>query len=129
FGEPEAARDPVNDRMIRQWCDAMGDRNPIYWDATAAEKTPHGGIVAPPTMLQAWILSGFRMADAERPARDRQEKLHALFAKHGYTGVVATNCEQEDTRYLHAGERGGAVATIASLSQEDEHTRGDRYIQ
>ena len=128
FGEPEVARDPVNEPMIRQWCDAMGDHNPIYWDAAAAAKTPHGGLVAPPTMLQAWILSGFRMADAERPARDRQEKLHALFAQHGYTGVVATNCEQEYTRYLRPGERVVAEATIESISEEKTTALGVGYF-
>ena len=59
FGPPEVGRDPVNEPMIRQWCDAMGDRNPIYWSEDEGAKTLHGGVVAPPTMLQAWILPGF----------------------------------------------------------------------
>jgi uncharacterized protein len=128
FGPPETARDPVNEPMIRQWCDAMGDRNPLYQDADAAAKTPHGGIVAPPTMLQAWILPGFRMADAERPPQDRQEELHALFTAHGYTGVVATNCDLEFARYLHPGERVVAEAVIESISQEKATALGVGYF-
>ena len=27
------ARDPVNLPMIRHWCDAIGDQNPVYTDA------------------------------------------------------------------------------------------------
>jgi uncharacterized OB-fold protein/acyl dehydratase len=128
FGPPEQARDPVNEPMIRQWCDAMGDQNPVYWDADAAAKSAHGAVVAPPTMLQAWILSGFRMAKADRPPQDRQEELHALFQRHGYTGVVATNCEQEYARYLHPGERVVAESVIESISEEKATALGTGYF-
>ena len=48
-GPARVAPDAVNEAMIHHWCDAMGDRNPIYTDAEAAKKTVHGGLVAPPT--------------------------------------------------------------------------------
>lgn len=128
FGPPEVGRDPVNEPMIRQWCDAMGDHNPIYWDADAAKRSAHGGIVAPPTMLQAWILPGFRMADADREPADRQEELHALFQEHGYTGVVATDCELEFTRYLAPGETVVAKAVIESISEEKATALGIGYF-
>jgi len=128
FGPPEQGRDPVNEPMIRQWCDAMGDQNPVYWDAGAAAKSAHGGVVAPPTMLQAWILSGWRMASADRPPQDRQEELHALFQQHGYTGVVATNCEQEYARYLKPGERVRAEAVIEAISEEKVTALGTGYF-
>ena len=118
FGPPEVGRDPVNEPMIRQWCEAMGDRNPIYQDAEAAARSSHRELVAPPTMLQAWILPGFRMADPDREPADRQEALHALFHAHGYTGVVATDCELEFTRYLRPGETVIAKAVIESISEE-----------
>ena len=43
FGPPEVARDPVNEAMVRQWCDAMGDRNPIHWEpgSTPRHKRTH----------------------------------------------------------------------------------------
>jgi len=128
FGPPEIARDPVNEAMIRQWCDAMGDANPIHWDAEAAAKTHHGGIVAPPTMLQAWILPGVRLADPDRPPSDKQEELHALFNQHGYTGVVATDCEFEFERYLRVGDRVTAKATIESISEEKATALGIGYF-
>ena len=52
------ARDPVNQPMIRHWCDAVSDMNPVYTDEEAAAASLHGGIVAPPTMLQAWGMRG-----------------------------------------------------------------------
>ncbi|MDH3214379.1 MAG: MaoC family dehydratase N-terminal domain-containing protein, partial [Myxococcales bacterium] len=48
-GEPMHARDPVNPAMIRHWCDAVDDRNPVYTDPDFASRSVHGGIVAPPT--------------------------------------------------------------------------------
>ena len=33
---PATARDPVNLPMIRRWCEAMGETNPIYTDEAAA---------------------------------------------------------------------------------------------
>ena len=59
-GEPFVARDPVNQPMIRHWCDAMDDANPVYTDPELAAQSVHGGIVAPPTMLQAWTMRGLR---------------------------------------------------------------------
>jgi len=36
---------------IRRFAATMGDHNPLYWDDEFAEKSPYGGVVAPPTML------------------------------------------------------------------------------
>ena len=44
----EVAPDAVNESMIRQWCEAMGETNPIYTDPEIAAQSIHGGIVAPP---------------------------------------------------------------------------------
>ena len=39
IGPPATGRDPVNEPMIRQWCDAMGEAHPAYLDASAAADT------------------------------------------------------------------------------------------
>jgi len=54
LGAPLVARDPVNESMIRHWCDAVGDANPVYTDPDAAATSVHACVVAPPTMLQTW---------------------------------------------------------------------------
>ena len=128
IGPPEVARDAVNESMIRAWCDAMGDRNPVYTDPEAAKRSRHGGIVAPPTMLQAWILPGIAMADTEREPADKQEELHALFEQYGYTSPVATNCEQGYTRYLEPGDVVSARTTIESISDEKATGVGIGYF-
>ena len=54
-GETRTCPYPINDAMIHHWCDAIGDRNASYLEPAFANKSIHEGIVAPPTMLQAWI--------------------------------------------------------------------------
>lgn len=119
IGPPEGARDAVNEAMIRQWCDALADDNPVYTDPAAARASVHGGIVAPPTMLQAWILPGIDMAKPmEAQRQDLQKELHALLDAAGYGAVVATDCDQEYQRYLRPGDRLTATTVIESISPE-----------
>jgi uncharacterized protein len=114
IGEPVVALDAVNEAMIRHWCDAIGDRNPIYVDDEAARAAGHPGIVAPPTMLQAWSMRG---VGTKRPANLQTELLNLLDSA-GFTSVVATNSEQEFFRYLVIGDRLTTTTTIESVSEE-----------
>src|SRR5690349_23873930 len=91
IGPANRARDPVNEPMIRHWCDAVGDANPVYTDPEAAAASAHGGIVAPPTMLQAWSMRGLEPAGAKQ--RSVQDELMAVINEAGFSSVVATNCE------------------------------------
>ncbi len=127
-GPPSPAPDPVNEAMIRHWCEAMGDRLPIYTDADAAAKSQHGGIVAPPTMLQAWILRGIAMASPSEPYTDGQIELGKLLVEAGYPSVVATNCEQEYTRYLRPGDRVVAETIFESISDQKATGLGIGYF-
>jgi uncharacterized OB-fold protein/acyl dehydratase len=127
-GPVEVAQDAVGEAMIRHWCEAMGDRNPAYLDPEAAARSVHGGIVAPPVMLQAWILGGLEMADDASGPKNKQQELHKLLSEHGYTGVVATNTEQEYARYLRPGDRVQATTTIASISEEKATGLGTGYF-
>ena len=111
------APDEVNIAMVRHWCEAMGDANPVYLDATAAEQSVHGGLVAPPTMLQAWVMRAFngpRHADPNSP----YVKLTALVESAGFTSVVAVNCEQTYDRYLRPGDRLTMRTVIDSISPQ-----------
>jgi hypothetical protein len=105
--KPRVARDPVNDPTIKNWVEALGDRNPIYTDEAAARNAGHPGIVAPPAMIQVWTMFGL---GGERPTDDPMGPMMELFDGAGYVGVVATNCEQTYHRYLQPGEQ----VTIAS---------------
>ena len=59
--------------MIRHWVEAMGDHNPVYVSDEAARAAGYDELIAPPTMLQAWIMRGLRASHADRggPGRGR----------------------------------------------------------
>ncbi len=104
---PSAARlgrDPVNQAMINNWVEAIGDANPVYTDAAAAAASVHGGLVAPPAMAQVWTMGGLHPAAAAR-SDDPLQLMIQVLDEAGFTSIVATNCEQEYHRYLRHGER------------------------
>lgn len=121
-GAPFVARDPVNEPMIRHWCEAMSDRNPVYTDPVFAASSPHGGIVAPPAMLQAWTMKGL-VPPAPDP-EDAQRRLIAALDEAGFTSIVATNSEQEYARYLRPGDAITAATVIESVSEEKRTALG-----
>lgn len=127
-GPPTPAPDPVNEAMIRHWCEVMGDRLPVYTDADVAAKSAHGGLVAPPTMLQAWILRGVAMASPTDEYDDGQLQIGRLLVGAGYPSVVATNCEQEYTRYLCPGDRLVAETVFESISEQKATALGIGYF-
>lgn len=112
---PATARDPVNVPMIRRWCEAMGERNPIHLDAAAARSAGHPDIVAPPAMLDVWTMAPYRpggRTEAEGMA------VLSLFDRAGYTGVVATNVRQEYYRYLRIGDVVTSTPVVDDVSDE-----------
>jgi uncharacterized OB-fold protein/acyl dehydratase len=123
-GDPFVCLDPVNRPMIRHWCDAMGDTNPVYTDPVAAEASVHGGIIAPPTMLQTWSMWGSRPRPAAADPSDRNNTLMRLLDAHGFTSVVATNCEQEYLRDLRPGDQLTMSSTIDAVSDEKQTALG-----
>jgi acyl dehydratase len=133
-GTPSEARDPVNQAMIRHWVDAMGDHNPVYVDEAEARANGFPGIVAPPTMLQAWTMRGYRQ-DPDAPAADDvggatavQDQMFALLNAAGFTSVVATDCTQEYARPLVLGDRLTVSSVIESVSPEKHTALGDGHF-
>ena len=128
IGPPASGRDAVNEPMIRQWCDAMGETHPGYLDADGARQTIHGEIKAPPTMLQAWVMEGWAMHEGYDEPKNEQHRLHKFLADSGYTGVLGTNTEENYSRYLRLGERVTAETVIAEISDEKATGVGTGYF-
>ncbi|ORI18717.1 DNA-binding protein [Rhodococcus sp. 1163] len=98
---PRAGRDPINQPMINNWVEAIGDANPIYVDAGAAVAAGHKGVVAPPAMAQVWTMGGLHYT---RSSDDPLGLMMGILDDAGFTSVVATNCDQTYHRYLELGE-------------------------
>ena len=125
-GPPFKSWDAVNQAMIRHWCDAVGDTDPVYTDPEAAAASVHGQIVAPPTMLQAWTMKGLVPPPSE--GGGAQDELMGLLDSAGFTSVVATNCDQEYERYLHVGDELTAESVIEDVSAEKHTALGDGHF-
>ncbi|GAA1063001.1 MULTISPECIES: bifunctional MaoC family dehydratase N-terminal/OB-fold nucleic acid binding domain-containing protein [Streptomyces violaceusniger group] len=109
-------RDPVNEPMIRHWCEAMGDTNPAY------------PAVAPPTMLQAWTMGGLAGHPGGSARSEAYDELLALLDDAGCTSVVATDCEQEYLRPLRPGDLVTFDAVIESVSPRKTTKLGTGYF-
>jgi hypothetical protein len=126
------APDPVNQPMIRHWAAAFEDWNPVYTDPEAAARSRFGGIVAPPLMLQTWMMptpriTGIRErggAPTERKAGD----VLSVLDEAGYTGTLASNSEFHIARYVHLGETLSATNALESVSGEKQTRLGPGFF-
>jgi uncharacterized protein len=104
------ARDPVNQPMINNWIEAIGDTNPIYRQAV-----PEAGLnepVAPPAMIQVWTMPGLH---GVRAGDDPLGAMMGILDDAGFTSVVATNCSQTYHRYLRHGEQVSVTTRMENL--------------
>ncbi len=122
---PRVGRDPVNQPMIHNWVEAIGDTNPIYVDEAAAKAAGHPGIVAPPAMAQVWTMTGLH---GERAADDPIGRVNELLDAAGYTSVVGTNCEQTYHRYLRPGEEVTVTSRLSEFKGPKRTGLGDGWF-
>jgi 3-oxo-4,17-pregnadiene-20-carboxyl-CoA hydratase alpha subunit len=127
----------VNEPMIRHWVEAMGDQNPVYVSDVAAREAGYDRLIAPPTMLQAWIMRGLRASMTLEEARTTgtaqgsgpNDVMMGLLDDEGLTSVVATNCEQHYGRPLVVGDRLVVRSVIESISDPKRTALGTgRFI-
>lgn len=110
---PRSARDAVNEAMIRNWTEALGDRNPRY------------PAVAPPAMVQVWTMHGL---GGERPADDPLGAMTSALDQAGYTSVVATDCEQTYHRDLRPGEQLTVRARLTDVAGPKKTALGEGWF-
>ena len=127
IGSSAVAPDPVNQPMIRHWAAAMEDQNPVYTDPAFAAGTRFGGIVAPPMMLQTWIMPTPKItgiaARGGAPTEGSSNPLTPL-DEAGYIATLATNSEFEIVRYLRLGEVVTSTTVIEAVSDEKKTRLG-----
>jgi len=96
------AVDEVCRPMIRHWCEAMQDGNPLYTDEEYARKSKYGGIIAPPTMVLTWTMPPL-WPPTDRPPHPFEQYLEKL-DKAGFYGILFTNVAQKYLRPLFPGD-------------------------
>ena len=122
---PRLARDPVNQAMVNNWVEAIGDTNPVYTDPEFAAASVHKGLVAPPAMAQVWTMGGLNVP---RGSDDPLGLMMELLDEAGFTSVVATNSEQTYHRYLRHGERVEARTRLESVVGPKKTALGEGWF-
>ena len=132
MGPASVAPDPVNVPMIRHWVAALDDRNPVYLDEAFAKRTRHGGLVAPPAMLQVWGMPSPKIEGiAERggsPVEMSGDNVVRALDAAGFTGTLATNSELEFVRYLRPGDLLHTSTELESVSNRKTTGLGQGFF-
>lgn len=130
--ERAVARDAVTASAIRTWCDAMGERNPVYLDRAVALAAGHADVFAPPAMLQVWTMPGLEPGRPLRagPARagDLDESVRARLAEMGYAGTLAASIDQEFLSVMRCGDRLVAEDEYITVSGEKRTRLGPGFF-
>ncbi|MDN3356951.1 OB-fold domain-containing protein [Actinomadura sp. DC4] len=103
--------EPVNPVMIHHWASALGDANP-RWEE-----------VVPPAMIQVWSQHGL-----EDRIPTPASRMMAALQEAGYTGVVATNCEQTYDRYVRVGEHLRPSVRLGEVTGPKRTALGEGYF-
>jgi uncharacterized protein len=122
---PVTMPDPIDRSAIRRWCEAIGDRNPIYLDPTHPATVALGGIVAPPAMLDAWTMA--RYDPHTQSGGDDIPVLSAL-TQLGFPVAVAIEIRQQYDRYLRPGDIITQHRYVETISTEKKTSLGDGHF-
>ena len=137
-GKPETGADGVCKEMIRHWCEAMEDTNPLYTDEAYAAKSKHGGIIAPPQMVQVWTFRPLWPNGQEMEFRnpellpERELKPNELAVKKlnedGYTGTMAVGTSMEFITPMFPGDEVTWRISVANITPEKKTGAGTGHF-
>jgi len=120
------AVDEVCKPMIRHWCEAMQDGNPLYTDEEYARKSKYGGIIAPPTMVLTWTMPPL-WPPTDRPPHPFEQYLEKL-DKAGFYGILITNVAQKYLRPLFPGDHITFTYKVTDVSPEKKTSLGSGHF-
>lgn len=116
----------VSEQAIRTWCAAIGEDNPIYRDAEAAARAGHGGVFAPPPLLQTWTIP-IGQDLAEHPPT-LHSRVRRAASDCGFDAVVATDYEHDNLGYVRPGDLLTERSRIDSVSDRKQTTLGEGHF-
>ena len=131
--------DPVCQQMIRHWCEAMENANPLYIDEEYGKRSKYGSIIAPPMMVLAFAQPPLwpegqemlfrhpeKLTRKEPPApyEVAMEKLNQA----GFTGMFVAGCVQEFLRPLFPGDRVSRRSKLLSVTPEKRTAAGNGHF-
>jgi uncharacterized protein len=120
------APDNINETMIRQWSEILGETNPAYLDADWAAHSARGHTIAPPAMMYVWGQEGFQVTKGRAP--NAMSTLVETFNRHGFTGVLGTNVKQQYMKESGIGDNISVHMIIDNISERKTTARGTGYF-
>jgi len=124
--QPEiSATDEVCRQMIRHWCEAMEDGNPLYTDEDYARSSRYASIVAPPPMIWSWVIPPLWPPAEMSPV---YQQVFGACAQGGFDQVIDTDVELDFHRPLFPGDRVRAVTRVHAVTDEKRTQLGDGHF-
>lgn len=105
----------VEKGAIRKYADAVGDRNPLYWDETYARRSGHGRIVAPPGFF-GWPV---KWDNAMPFFNALKEEVVGAAREEGYTRLLDGGIEFNFMGAILAGDLLTAVNKVADIYERN----------
>ena len=105
----------VEKGAIKKFADAIGDRNPLYWDEEYARNSRYGSIVAPPGFF-GWPTKWKRAMPFFSELR--QEVIDTI-TKAGYSRVLDGGIEFDFFQPVRAGDTLASVPRVASIQERE----------
>lgn len=131
--------DTVCQQMIRHWCEAVEDANPLYTNEEYAKTTPYGSIISPPAMVQTWTYAPVWPEGQEMRYRhpeklsghDQSDPVELAFkrlAEAGYSGAVDISSELDFYCPLFPGDQVSVKSKLVNISEEKKTSIGTGYF-
>ncbi len=138
-GPPVTGADQVSKQMIRHWCEAVEDANPLYTDEDFAKKSCYSSIISPPAMVQTWSYGPvwpdgqeMRYRHPEKlPEREQIDPVEATFNKlgeAGFWGAVDIDTTLEFIRPLFPGDRVTVRSMLVNVTEEKKTRLGNGHF-
>jgi uncharacterized protein len=94
------SRTEINHAEIWNFCEAVRDENPVYWDDNFAAASRFGRLIAPPQALLAFThprpwRPEYLPPPTEPGVPDPEDEIRTILARHGYATATAVSREEE----------------------------------
>jgi acyl dehydratase len=113
--------DEVCRQMIKHFCEAVEDTNPLYTDEGYARNSKYGSIIAPPQMIWTWVMQPL-WPPTEQPEIWKQ--ILEVCAKGGFDQIIDPDVEMEFHGPLFPGDRVTSVTELCDVDEEKETNLG-----
>lgn len=120
------AADEVCQPMIRHWCEAMRDGNPMYTDCEYAARSKYGNTIAPPTMLLSWSM--LPLWPPREAVNGPVDQAMAVLDKAGFNQLIIARTTQKYSRPLSPGDRVRFMYRVDDIVGEKDTALGKGYF-